>query len=80
MQEQRDQLSRDLDQRVKTIEKQHEDQIRELKHVHSKEKQELVEKLRIEISQVGWCGCTYTDLLIDAECYTGDGRGTGVTV
>ena len=58
MQEQRNQLSRDLDQRINTLEIQYKDQIRDLKHVHNKEKQELVEKLRVEMSQVGWCGCT----------------------
>ena len=62
MQDQHDQLSRDFDQKMKTLEKQYEDQIHDLNHAHKVEKHDLMEKLRAEISQVGWYGSTSMDL------------------
>ena len=58
MQDQHDHLSRDFDQKMKTLEKQYEDQIRDLNRAHKVEKHDIMEKLRAEISQVGWYGCT----------------------
>lgn len=58
MQDQHDQLSRDFDQKMKTLEKQYEDQIRDLNRAHKVEKHDLMEKLRAEISQVERYGCT----------------------
>ena len=52
MQDQHDQLSRDFEQKIKNLEKQCEEQIRDLNHAHKVDKHDLTEKLRAEISQV----------------------------
>ncbi len=64
MQEHHDQLSRELEQKIKTLEKEHEDQIRDLNHAHEVEKRNLIAKLRAEINQVCSCECTSVDLLM----------------
>lgn len=52
MQDQHDQLSRDFEQKIKNLEKQCEEQIRDMNHAHKVDQHNLTEKLRAEISQV----------------------------
>lgn len=57
MQDQHVQLRREFDQKMKTLEKQCEDQIRDLNHAHKVEKHDMREKLRAEITQVSRHQC-----------------------
>lgn len=56
MQEEHDRNSNEFHQRMKTAEKQFQDQLHDLKNAHELEKQKLVEKTKTKISQVGWAG------------------------
>jgi excinuclease UvrABC helicase subunit UvrB len=64
MQEQHDHLSGELEQKIKTLEKEYKDQIRDLNHAHEVEKRDLIVRLRAEISQVCSCACTSVDFLM----------------